>query len=100
MVKVINIDPSGKIRLSRKALLEPQEGQADSGPREGGDRPHRGGDDRRDRRDRRPGGDRHHGHERHGDRRQGSGDRQQGERSHDDRPQEPRGERTEPAEKS
>jgi len=23
MVKVINIDPSGKIRLSRKALLEP-----------------------------------------------------------------------------
>jgi predicted RNA-binding protein with RPS1 domain len=23
MVKVINIDPSGKIRLSRKALLQP-----------------------------------------------------------------------------
>ena len=27
MVKVINIDPSGKIRLSRKALLSPEEGQ-------------------------------------------------------------------------
>ncbi|HEX5476144.1 MAG TPA: polyribonucleotide nucleotidyltransferase [Vicinamibacterales bacterium] len=45
MVKVINIDPSGKIRLSRKALLQPEEGQAppadsgDRGPREGGDRP-------------------------------------------------------------
>ena len=32
MVKVINIDPSGKIRLSRKALLTPEEGQA---PRRG-----------------------------------------------------------------
>ena len=28
MVKVINIDPSGKIRLSRKALLSPEEGKA------------------------------------------------------------------------
>jgi polyribonucleotide nucleotidyltransferase len=28
MVKVINIDPSGKIRLSRKALLQPDEGHA------------------------------------------------------------------------
>ena len=28
MVKVINIDPSGKIRLSRKALLAPEEAQA------------------------------------------------------------------------
>jgi polyribonucleotide nucleotidyltransferase len=27
MVKVINIDPSGKIRLSRKALLSPEEGK-------------------------------------------------------------------------
>jgi polyribonucleotide nucleotidyltransferase len=27
MVKVINIDPSRKIRLSRKALLQPEEGQ-------------------------------------------------------------------------
>ena len=37
MVKVINIDPSGKIRLSRKALLSPEEGEgkpaaAGSGP--------------------------------------------------------------------
>src|SRR5499427_5039414 len=32
MVKVINIDPSGKVRLSRKALLAPDEG---TGPREG-----------------------------------------------------------------
>jgi polyribonucleotide nucleotidyltransferase len=31
MVKVINIDPSGKIRLSRKALLSPEEGQAKAG---------------------------------------------------------------------
>ncbi len=43
MVKVINIDPSGKIRLSRKALLEPAEGQAarsegGEGHREGGPR--------------------------------------------------------------
>ena len=33
MVKVINIDPSGKIRLSRKALLAPEEGQAQGLPR-------------------------------------------------------------------
>ncbi len=31
MVKVINIDPSGKIRLSRKALLSPEEGQVKAG---------------------------------------------------------------------
>jgi polyribonucleotide nucleotidyltransferase len=31
MVKVINIDPSGKIRLSRKALLAPEEGTAKAG---------------------------------------------------------------------
>ena len=37
MVKVINIDPSGKVRLSRKALLAPDEGTA---PR---DRRRRGG---------------------------------------------------------
>ena len=28
MVKVINIDPTGKIRLSRKALLQPEENAA------------------------------------------------------------------------
>jgi len=45
LVKVINIDPTGKIRLSRKALLQPEEGAAAGTPagggREGG--PDRGG---------------------------------------------------------
>jgi polyribonucleotide nucleotidyltransferase len=36
MVKVINIDPSGKIRLSRKALLTPEEGQAAAAKAGGG----------------------------------------------------------------
>jgi polyribonucleotide nucleotidyltransferase len=67
-VKVINIDPTGKIRLSRKALLTPEEGGAPpqsetgeeagaaaGGNREGGHREgghhregggHRGGRDR------------------------------------------------------
>jgi polyribonucleotide nucleotidyltransferase len=74
MVKVINIDPSGKIRLSRKALLEPPEGHvaapAGEGDQHRGER--RSGDRGRDRH-------RHHG-DRHGER--------------------PRGERPEPAEKS
>jgi polyribonucleotide nucleotidyltransferase len=38
MVKVINIDPSGKIRLSRKALLQPEEGQGQGHRREEGRR--------------------------------------------------------------
>ena len=66
MVKVINIDPSGKVRLSRKALLGPDEGTAPREPRpvhdspEGGgdmggrDRGPRGGHDRGGRRDRPP----------------------------------------------
>jgi polyribonucleotide nucleotidyltransferase len=33
MVKVINVDPSGKVRLSRKALLAPDEGTAPRDPR-------------------------------------------------------------------
>ena len=38
MVKVINIDPSGKIRLSRKALLQEPEGQPQGqGPGSGGE---------------------------------------------------------------
>jgi polyribonucleotide nucleotidyltransferase len=61
MVKVINIDPSGKIRLSRKALLTPEEGQAppsgDGSPQGGG-----GGGERRERH-------RHGRGPRHGDRR-------------------------------
>ncbi|HEY5907099.1 MAG TPA: S1 RNA-binding domain-containing protein, partial [Vicinamibacteria bacterium] len=58
LVKVINIDPSGKIRLSRKALIEAPPGtEAGNGGGEGsgggGDRPrrddHRGGGGGRDR---------------------------------------------------
>jgi polyribonucleotide nucleotidyltransferase len=56
MVKVINIDPSGKVRLSRKALLAPDEGTAPRDPRpvhdnppDGGGREHRGGGRDRDR---------------------------------------------------
>jgi polyribonucleotide nucleotidyltransferase len=75
MVKVINIDPSGKIRLSRKALIEPPEGQ--SGPTGGGQ-----GE-----------GDQHRGDRRGGDRGR--------DRHRSDRPGDrPRGERPEPAEKS
>jgi polyribonucleotide nucleotidyltransferase len=48
MVKVINIDPSGKIRLSRKALLPVPEGGAPQGGGEGSE----GGGDRRPRGDR------------------------------------------------
>ena len=49
MVKVINVDPSGKVRLSRKALLAPDEGTAPRDPRPvhdapaGGDFRERGG---------------------------------------------------------
>src|SRR5687767_678650 len=53
LVKVINIDPSGKIRLSRKALIEPPEGvvpttEGGSGARTEGDRPRHHGGGRRD----------------------------------------------------
>jgi polyribonucleotide nucleotidyltransferase len=34
LVKVINIDPTGKIRLSRKALLHPEEGVAAGAPKQ------------------------------------------------------------------
>ena len=60
LVKVINIDPTGKIRLSRKALISPEEGGAPpaSSTDAGSDAP-AGGDDRprgprRDRGDRGP----------------------------------------------
>jgi len=64
LVKVVSIDPSGKIRLSRKALLDEAEGgsptdgggsgggESPRGP--GGPAPHAGGHGRD--RDRRPGG--------------------------------------------
>lgn len=45
-VKVIEIDPGGKVRLSRKALLPRPEGYVDPPKREGGDRPRFGGGDR------------------------------------------------------
>src|SRR5438105_2262254 len=51
MVKVINIDPSGKIRLSRKALIAPPEGTPEGGD-QGGERRDRG--PRGPRRDREP----------------------------------------------
>ena len=56
LVKVINVDPSGKVRLSRKALLI-EEGGTPAPPTEGGDG---GGRDSggRDRRPRGGGGDR------------------------------------------
>ena len=49
MVKVINIDPTGKIRLSRKALLQ-EEGGATAAPGAGG--PSGGGRERPPHRDR------------------------------------------------
>ena len=59
MVKVINVDPSGKVRLSRKALLAPDEGTAPrdprpvhDGPADGGGHGHRDRHDRGPRRDR------------------------------------------------
>jgi polyribonucleotide nucleotidyltransferase len=58
LVKVINVDPSGKIRLSRKALIEPPEGTPPA-PEGGG---HEGGGERRERHG-------HGGHHRGGDRR-------------------------------
>ena len=61
-VKVINIDPSGKVRLSRKVLLKEGEGTSPKYPGAGeahaaaggggDDRPHRGDRDRGPRRDR------------------------------------------------
>ena len=64
LVKVINIDPSGKIRLSRKALIEAPAGSTDNGGGEGqgqGGEPRReeyrgGGRDDRGRGGRGPGG--------------------------------------------
>jgi polyribonucleotide nucleotidyltransferase len=53
MVKVINVDPSGKVRLSRKALLAPDEGTAPRDPRPIADSGAMSADDsHRERRDR------------------------------------------------
>ena len=70
LVKVVNIDPSGKIRLSRKALLEAAEGGAPPSA-EGGGQPHGGGHGH-------PGG--HHDRGGHGGHR---GDRDRGPRGGD-----------------
>jgi polyribonucleotide nucleotidyltransferase len=56
MVKVINIDPSGKVRLSRKVLLAPDEGTSPRDPRPVHDAPD--GDGPRDHGHRGPRGDR------------------------------------------
>jgi polyribonucleotide nucleotidyltransferase len=58
MVKVINIDPTGKIRLSRKALLAPEEGAA-AGAAPAGDGGGSGGGGRHDQGGRRGGHNRH-----------------------------------------
>ena len=57
LVKVINIDPTGKIRLSRKALLERPEGMPPEPEGGSGDHHREGGHG--DRREHRGGG---HGH--------------------------------------
>jgi polyribonucleotide nucleotidyltransferase len=65
MVMITDIDPQGKIRLSRQAVLQgwtPEEAREHDAPRSSGGRPSGGGD-------RRGGG---------GDRRGGSGDRRGG----------------------
>jgi polyribonucleotide nucleotidyltransferase len=61
MVKVINVDPSGKVRLSRKALLAPDEGTAPRDPRPVHDGPADSGGHR----DRGPRRDRDRGPRRH-----------------------------------
>jgi polyribonucleotide nucleotidyltransferase len=75
MVMITDIDPQGKIRLSRQAVLQgwtPEEAREHDAPRSGG-HPSGGGDRGGDRRGGgRPSGDRRGGG---GDRRGGSGDR-------------------------
>ncbi len=58
MVKVINVDPSGKVRLSRKALLAPDEGTSPRDPRPVHDSPSDGGGHGHGHRDRGPRRDR------------------------------------------
>ena len=73
MVMITDIDPAGKIRLSRQAVLQgwtPEQAREHDSPRSSGGRPS-GGDRGGDRRGGRPGGDRRGG----GDRRPGGGDR-------------------------
>ena len=77
LVKVINIDPTGKIRLSRKALLTPEEGTRAAGA----DAPKAATRRERPRAARREGGDREGGRREHGGHRGGGGrDRGRGPR--------------------
>jgi polyribonucleotide nucleotidyltransferase len=71
LVKVINVDPSGKIRLSRKAVLREERGEPDEEP--GDDRGNR--EARGDREDRPPREDRGPREERRGGRANGGGGR-------------------------
>ncbi len=87
-IKLVGTDPkTGKLRLSRKALMEKPEGYVEPERREGGDRGDRG--ERRERPERRDGGNRDRGGDRNrsggGERREGGGNRSGGERR-DDRP--------------
>ncbi|HET9315562.1 MAG TPA: polyribonucleotide nucleotidyltransferase, partial [Vicinamibacteria bacterium] len=78
LVKVVNIDPSGKIRLSRKALLEQAQGGDGGGQGTGSGVPSGGGG----------GGERRHDGGHRGDRDRGSrgGRREGGGRDRDSRP--------------
>jgi len=70
LVKVVSIDPSGKIRLSRKALLAEAEGAAGGdggGAGSGGERRPQGGENR----EHRPRGGEHREHRPHGGEHQG-----------------------------
>jgi polyribonucleotide nucleotidyltransferase len=81
LVKVVNIDPSGKIRLSRKALLEEAEGAPVAAGSSGGGSGSGGGPGRRE----------HGGDRGHGDRGRGRGDRGRGgDRDRRDRGRGPR----------
>jgi polyribonucleotide nucleotidyltransferase len=86
LVKVVNIDPSGKIRLSRKALLEESQGgpgaspDASGPPREGGGHGHDGGHGHAMGLSHGPGGGQGRGPHGHGGHRHGRGD--QGRRDH------------------
>jgi polyribonucleotide nucleotidyltransferase len=76
LVKVISIDPSGKIRLSRKALIEETAGGAATGTDGGGQAPAGGGGGGEHRRH--DGGGRHHGGGGHGGGRRDHGDHRGG----------------------
>jgi polyribonucleotide nucleotidyltransferase len=104
LVKVINIDPSGKIRLSRKALIEPPEGtppqgEGGGGGRGEGDRPRRESGHHGGRREGGFRGDRDRGPRDRGDRDRGRGGDERGRSEGGDRQDRPHDDE-QPAEKS